>query len=73
MNNDALRSPEIISLISKKFIPVSADMMTDPEISARYGVRGTPTFIILDANSHEISRVVGYQSTNEFQSYLAGF
>jgi thioredoxin-related protein len=73
MNNETFHSPAIINIISKKFIPVSVDMMSEPSISYKFDVRGTPTFIILDSNSQEVSRTVGYQSTNEFQSYLSGF
>jgi len=70
MNSETFHSPTIIKIISKKFIPVAVDMVSDPSISYKYGVRGTPTFIILDSSNEEISRLVGYQTTSEFQSYL---
>lgn len=72
MNREAFDSPTILSLISKKFIPVSVDIASERSIADSYGAYGTPTFVILDSNQHEVSRLVGYQSADSFQSYLEG-
>lgn len=73
MTEETFSSPSITTLVNKKFIPVSVEMMSEQSLANSYGVRGTPTFIILDSNKHEVSRLVGYQTTSEFKSYLSGF
>lgn len=70
MYPESFQSPDIINIIHKRFIPVSIDIVSERSIANSYGAYGTPTFIILDSNKHEVSRVTGYQSPDEFKAYL---
>jgi thioredoxin-related protein len=72
MNNETFSSPGIISLINKKFIPVSVDVVSDAAIASRLHTNGTPTLIVINSSQHEISRLEGYQSVSELKSYLEG-
>lgn len=73
MNSEAFQSPAVVSLINRKFIPVSIDMGDQPALSRTFGARGTPTFVILNGNKRELSREVGYQTSGEFKSFLSRF
>jgi thiol:disulfide interchange protein DsbD len=70
MNSESFESPTIINLISKKFIPVSVNIVRDRSIADSFGAYGTPTFIVLNGNQQEVSRLVGYQSPDQLIAFL---
>ena len=45
------------------------DVLTEPHLAARYGVRSTPTFVVL-RNGKEVTRLVGTQTLAQLQTAL---
>lgn len=70
MSNDTLSNSEITNLISKRFVPVTIDVVNSRSLANQYQIQGTPTFIILDSNRNKVSESYGYQSVSEFKSFL---
>lgn len=60
-------------LIDRNFIPVTFTVTESAEVSAKYGIEWTPTFIIADADLNELERWVGYLPPQDFiaQVYLS--
>jgi thioredoxin-related protein len=47
--------------ISKYFVLLKYESGKDGEQFMRFNVRGTPSFVVLDADGNELSRIVGFQ------------
>ena len=47
------------------------DIDEQPDIAAKYNIRGVPTMILLDANGLEIERLVGSKSRNELEKFVS--
>lgn len=46
------------------------DVDTEPEISAKWGVRGVPTFVITDDQGKELARRIGATPRNKMREWL---
>jgi thiol-disulfide isomerase/thioredoxin len=53
-------------------VPVKLDGDEERELVRRYGVRGYPTMLLLDADGREVKRAVGYRSVAEMAAFLGG-
>ncbi len=54
------------------FVPVLVNAITNPQLAERYQVESTPTYIITDAQGNLLAKRVGYQSVDEFVSFVQG-
>jgi thioredoxin-related protein len=52
-------------------VPVRLDLGQSPELSERYQVYATPTYLVLDANGRLLARDSGYRSVDEFVAFLS--
>jgi thiol:disulfide interchange protein len=58
--------------LGKYFVPLRYDSGRDGEQFMRFSIRGTPTYIVLDAGGNEIDRLIGYSEADDFISRLDG-
>ena len=63
-------SPEVTELVSEHFIPVRIHIKEQPTMWKRFGVRWTPTVLILDPEGREVHRIEGYLPTDNFLAQL---
>lgn len=65
LDRDVFTDPAVIS-VSRQFvcIKVAADGRRD--LVRRYGVRGYPTAVMLDASGREVHRIVGYKPARQY-------
>ncbi len=79
---DAVTYPDakVGDIISRVTIPVKVNVSTERDLTARYEIQYTPTFVFLDDTRKETYRAVGFRSPEEFipvvligaaQAYLA--
>ncbi len=60
MEETGFRDPRVLDLVKRRYVPVRADLDREPEIMQRYGARGVPAVVILDAEGREIIQKRGY-------------
>ncbi len=61
----------IIAQLERSGVPVRhVDVQSEPRFAARFGVRQTPTFVVL-ASGKEVTRLVGVHSESEIREALA--
>ena len=64
MDATGFRDPRVLETLRQRYIPVRADIDHDrdrePEIMQRYGARGVPAVVILNAEGVEIIQRHGY-------------
>ncbi len=67
------KDPGVAGLINSSFSPLSLLVTEAQDLTARYNVEWTPTFVIADENGRELERWVGYLPPEDFisQIYLA--
>lgn len=65
LDQDTYSSANVQGL-AEKFVCVKVDGDKDQADTAKYGVRGYPTIIFLNADGKEINRNVGYSGPDEF-------
>lgn len=61
--------PAVKQLIDNGYPVKEIDVDQSPEVAARYGVKGVPTFIVVDSAGTEIARTSGYQPVRELASF----
>lgn len=64
------KDPRIIELINRDFAPVSFEVTEAQDMTARYNIEWTPTFIFADENGKELERWVGYLPPEDFISQI---
>lgn len=66
MARDVFPLPRVGEYFSEHFVSIKQDMETGegPDLSRRYKVKAYPTMLILDAEGHELHRIVGYRSAD---------
>lgn len=65
--------PDVVELLNRDFISLSFLVTEEQDLTARYKVEWTPTFIITDIEGRELERWVGYLPPVDFisQAYLS--
>ena len=62
--------PTLAQLASKGVAIRHVDVVTEPHLAARYGIRKTPTYVVL-SGGQEVARLIGQQSMPALQAALA--
>jgi uncharacterized protein YyaL (SSP411 family) len=70
MDEDTYNDPAVQALISKRYVAVSVDADSDPDLSSRYGDWGWPATIVLAADGSEIVKRRGYIPPAQMASLL---
>ena len=70
MEEITYRDPEVIKLIGERFIAVSVDQDSRPDLSNRYEDYGWPATIVFDADGNEIVKRQGYIPPRPMASML---
>lgn len=70
LKSDVLSNPDVQKELNNGFIVVAVDVNKDSKLASDYKVVGTPMTVFLDSNSHEVNRIEGYVSADEFLSTL---
>ncbi|UCH45441.1 MAG: hypothetical protein JSV11_01690 [Nitrospiraceae bacterium] len=52
--------------IGNYFVPLKYESGRDAEQFLRFSIRGTPTYVVLDAGGNEIYRLIGYNHADDF-------
>lgn len=65
MDNETLSNAEVIETC-ERVIPVRVDVNQSPELARRYAIEGVPSFIFLEGNGDEVSRIEGYMPPPAF-------
>ena len=61
----------VIATLERDDIPVRhVDVLAEPHLAARFGVRQTPTFVVI-SGGQELTRLVGMRTAEELKSALA--
>ncbi len=63
-------TPEVTALIDEHFIPVRIHIKEQGRMWHRFGVRWTPTVMVLSSNGAEVRRVEGYLPADELEGQL---
>jgi len=69
MDRTTLRA-DVVNDALKSFVPVRVDAARRPDIAGKYGVPGTPTYVVLSPDGAPIAQVAGFQSTEDFVGFL---
>ncbi len=56
--------------VKKYFVPLKYESSRDSEQFLRFGVRLTPTYVVLDSEGNEIHRAIGFFSPDDFIGQL---
>ena len=72
MEQETLCKGGIIDIFNRDFIPMKMDMEkgNGPQLAKKFGFRGYPTILILDANGTIITKIVGFKSYEELKELL---
>lgn len=62
--------PTLSQLASKGVAIRHVDVVTEPHLAARYGIRKTPTYVVMSGGK-EVARLIGQQSMASLQAALA--
>ncbi|TWU47485.1 Thioredoxin [Rubripirellula tenax] len=61
----------VLAELERRGVPVRhVDVGAEPNVASRYGIRQTPTFVVLSGGK-EVTRLVGIQSIDQLQAALA--
>ena len=60
MDATGFRDPRVLDTLRQRYVAVRADLDREPEIMKRYGARGVPAVVILNADGVEIIQRRGY-------------
>ncbi len=55
----------------KDYVPVRLDARAQQELSVRYEVYGTPTYLVTTPEGEVLARCEGYQSVDDFVAFLS--
>ncbi len=58
--------PRTVSFMSESVVAVEVNVKLDRDLAMEFGVRYTPTILILDEKGNERHRTVGFQPVEEF-------
>jgi hypothetical protein len=63
-------NPAVTDLIAREFVPVRVHIKEQPGMWHRFGVRWTPTVLVLGPDGKEVRRVEGYLPADELLGQL---
>lgn len=63
-------APAVTALIDQEFIPVRVHVKENPTAWKRFGIRWTPTVIVLSPDGQEVRRIEGFLPTDDFLGQL---
>ena len=69
MNKYTFRDREVVQL-SKRFVCAKIGFAPGTDDTNKYGVEGTPTYVIIDNKGAEVARHVGFLRPTEFAAWL---
>jgi len=74
MNRQTLSRPEVQSHLAQHFVAVEYDVDTPlgRKVAQRYGARGYPTIVVVDATGRATQTIVGAREPQAFLTMLAG-
>lgn len=70
LKEEVLSDEEVQKELNGNFNVVFVDVNEHYDIAAEFEVMGTPTCVIIDTNGHELGRIDGYVSSDEFLDYV---
>jgi len=70
LKEDVLSDSDVQKQLNENYNVVFVDINEEYDLSANYHVMGTPTCVVIDSNGHEIARIDGYMSSDEFLDEL---
>lgn len=65
LDREVFTDPTVIS-VSGQFVCIKVDANARRDLVGRYGVRGYPTAVMLDAGGREVHRIVGYRPARQY-------
>ncbi len=60
-------TPEVTALIDEHFIPVRIHIKEQPRMWHRFGIRWTPTVMVLSPEGDQVRRIEGYLPADELE------
>ena len=63
-------APVVTALIDEQFVPVRIHIKEQGRMWHRFGVRWTPTVLVLSPDGHEVQRVEGFLPADELEGQL---
>ena len=66
------KNPEVIDIINKNYIAITADIENTHDIKLLYGSFGVPGTVILTADKKELNKRLGYIAPQQMQWHLLG-
>ncbi|AHE97996.1 hypothetical protein THITH_06720 [Thioalkalivibrio paradoxus ARh 1] len=69
--DDSLEHPTVVKVLERDYIPVLIDLDRRRDLFTRYGGRGLPFVVILDANEDVRGRFTGHVGPNDLARVLA--
>jgi thioredoxin-related protein len=70
METGTFPTEDVSEFIKTNFVPLKYESSRDSEQFMRFGIRGVPAYIFLDAKGNEIHRIVGYYKAEDFLKEL---
>ena len=71
LKEDVLANESVKKQLDEDYIVVIVDINEQPDVATKYNIYGTPTVVILDSSSKEVSRIDGYVEADEFLKELS--
>jgi len=70
MEKTTYSDPQVIDLLTSKYLPVRVDQDANPDLSNRYGDWGWPATIVFAPDGTEIAKIRGYIEPERMQALL---
>lgn len=70
MDEVTFQNPQVIEKLTQNYVLLKVNVDENAELSQKYQAYSLPTIIILDSNSNEINRIIGYQSPQQLLSQI---
>ncbi len=70
METGTFLKESVMENINKKFVALKYESGKDSEQFLRFGIKATPTYVILDSKGNEIHRMTGFHNADDFIKQL---
>jgi len=71
LDQSTLADTKVSALLRDRAVSVHIDVLTTPELTAKYHVRDVPLMVLIKSDGTEADRWLGYQSADKFAHELA--